>query len=194
MKNYIKSVNFLTSKTAFSVLIILFIVMETVFAVLMNRLEAECGTSLIPDMKIGLTSEQLSSLFEAYKTDGTIAYGIIRSVDFLFPAVYAIMLSVILNFIYRIKYSEPVNYRWILLTPLFGAIFDYTENITLIILNFSHNLINNYSAIILAVFTSLKFILLGLSIFLAVTGAISNFKGSDSAFLTMNPFRRNKKD
>ena len=184
----------MTTKSAITVLIILFIVIESAFAVLMNRLEAACGTSLIPDMKIGVTPQQLASLFDAYKTDGTIAYRIIRSVDFLFPAVYALMLSVILNFIYRIKYSEPANYRWILLTPLFGAIFDYTENIMLIILNSSHNLINNYSAIILGVFTSLKFILLGLSIFLAVTGAISNFKGSDSAFLTMNPFRRNKKD
>lgn len=194
MKHYIKSVNLLTGKTALSILILLFIIAEAAFAVLMNRLEASCGTSIIPDMKIGLSPEQLSSLFAAYKEKGNTAYQTIRAVDFLFPAVYALLLSVILNFIYRIKYSEPANYRWIILTPFFGAIFDYAENLTLVILNFSYNLINNYSAIILGVLTSLKFLLLALSIFLAVTGAISNFKGSDSAFLTMNPFRRNKKD
>lgn len=165
-----------------------FIVIQIIFTLNMPELTKLTEGFSILDMSIGYSADTAYEHFQSYQKASDV-YFRIRTADFFFPAVYAFILSIISVFIYRRKYDNVDNYRWVLCVPFVGAAFDYAENIMLVILY--RLLPSTFSAPIYAlnIFTILKYGLLAFSILLIVTGALSLIKGTDSAFINQNKFR-----
>jgi hypothetical protein len=102
------------------------------------------------------------------------------------------MLSIVSVLVYRRKYNEVDNYRWVILVPFSAALFDYVENILLIALYRMLPARFDAAVSVLNVITILKFGLLALSVLLIITGALSILKGGDSGLIIGNKFKGKK--
>ena len=158
----------------------------------MQRFGELTGGPLL-DMSVGYNA---AFAYERLHTFGSAAniYFRIRLLDFIFPASYGFGISIIASFIYRKKYDDPDNYRWVLAAPFLAAAFDYAENIILVILYRSLPAEFPAAATALNVVSIFKFGLLGLSVLLCVTGFFALLKGGDSMLLRGNKFRGGKQD
>ena len=165
---------------------------ETAFFILMPGFTEATGGPLL-DMSVGYSAEFAYERLVTFEKAADI-YFKIRLIDFFFPLVYGFAFSTLSCFVYRRKYENSDNYRWILRVPFLAAVFDYTENIMLVILYNSLPAQFLTAAKILNIVSILKFGLLGFSILLFVTGALSLLKGGDSALLIGNKFRGEDKD
>ena len=168
------------------------IIFEGVFFTMMPQIIEATGGPIL-DMSVGYSAEFAYERLNSFSKASEI-YSRIRTLDFFFPIVYSFTFSILSCLVYRKKYKSADNYRWILLVPFLGAIFDYTENIMLVILyrNLPEQFMKAASA--LNIISILKFGLLGFSILLFITGALSLMKGSDSMLLMGNKFKGEKKD
>ena len=168
------------------------IVIEILFSILMPQFTEQTGGPLL-DMAVWFTPE---FAYERIKTFSRAAdiYFRIRTIDFFFPAIYSFGFACLNCAVYRKKYKNEENYRWVLTVPFAGALFDYTENIILVILYRSLPKEFPAAASVLNIVTLLKFGFLALSILLLVTGALSLLKGGDSMLLHGNKFKGEKED
>lgn len=165
---------------------------EIAFSILMPEFNEITAGPLL-DMSVWFTPEFAYERLSSFGKAADI-YFKIRTIDFFFPAVYAVGLACLSCAVYRKKYKNEENYRWVLFAPLAGALFDYFENIMLVILYRSLPAEYPAAATVLNYFTLIKFGLLGLSILLIVTGFLSLLKGGDSMLLMGNKFRGDKKE
>lgn len=144
-------------------------------------------------MSIGYSSDFAYERLTTFHLAADV-YFKIRLIDFFFPAAYAVCLSVLSCFVYRKKYEDADNYRWILIVPFLAAVLDYVENIILVILYQSLPAQYHIVASILNIVTILKFCLVGFSVMLFITGAFSILKGGDSMLLMGNKFKGKKQN
>ncbi len=172
--------------------ILLVIIAEIGFSLLTPEFTRLSGGPLL-DMSIWYHADYAYDRLTSFAAAGE-SYFYIRLIDFFFPPIYACTFSILSAVIYRKKYSNPADYRWIIAAPFLGAFFDYSENILLVIL--FRSLPGRYPLIaeICNIATLGKFVLISFSILLIITGAFSLLKGSDSSFLHGNKFRGAKKE
>ncbi len=189
LTNFISRITRLSTVLIFAVLII---AIETGFNAMLPRFVDATGGTLL-DMSVWFTADFAYERLHSFGNAADV-YFLIRMLDFIFPAAYAFGLSVLCSMIYRKKYTEIDNYRWILAIPFSAALFDYVENLILVVLY--RLLPSEYpaAASVLNIITLIKFTLLAFGIFLLVTGIFSLIKGGDSMLLSGNKFRGKKKE
>lgn len=168
------------------------IIAEVGFYMLMPVFTEATGGTIL-DMSVGYSSDFAYERLSTFDKAADV-YFKIRTIDFFFPLFYAFVLSLLSSLIYRKKYQDANNYRWILVVPFIAAVFDYIENIILVILHQALPTQFHFAADVLNIVTILKFTFLGLSVLLFITGAFSLLKGSDSMLLMGNKFKGDKKD
>ncbi|MBI9109512.1 MAG: hypothetical protein JEZ04_22405 [Spirochaetales bacterium] len=168
-----------------------FIAIEIFFSINLPLLTKMTEGRGLLDMSLGYSSDFAYEHLASYK-NAPPAYLRIRIADFFFPIVYAFLLSILLVFVYRKKYAELDNYRWILCVPFAAAFFDYSENIMLTVLYGLLPARFDSAIVVLNVVTILKFGLLSISILLLLAGALSLLKGGDSGFIMGNKFKGKK--
>ena len=85
--------------------------------------------------------------------------------DLLFPIVYAFLLGIALALLYR-----STSYVWFCIIPFYCLLFDYLENITIVILltTFPQQYVS--VAILCEIFKLIKWLLFGATILLVVVG------------------------
>jgi len=113
-------------------LVIFALVVAFVLPAQAERAEVASGGADSPDMSFFYTSDDLYNMAEAYGANGRAAY--IRSrftFDLIFPLSYLFFLATSISWVMKRAVSNP-NSRWRLLNlfPVFGALFDYLENIS----------------------------------------------------------------
>ena len=97
-----------------------------------KRAEASSSGADSPDMSFFYTSADLYNMAEAYGPDGRAAYIRARfTFDLIFPLSYLFFLATSISWVMKRAVSNPDS-RWRLLNlfPVFGALFDYLENIS----------------------------------------------------------------
>lgn len=97
-----------------------------------DRAAAIAGEAGSPDMSYIYSSADLYRMAEAYEPQGRAAYVYARfTFDLIFPLTYLFFLGTALSWV-LIRAVAHAESRWRLLNlfPLFGALFDYLENIT----------------------------------------------------------------
>lgn len=97
-----------------------------------ERAEAISGGADSPDMSFFYTSTDLYNIAEAYGAEGRAAYIRARfTFDLIFPLSYLFFLVTSISWAMNCAVLNP-NSRWRLLNlfPVFGALFDYLENIS----------------------------------------------------------------
>jgi len=97
-----------------------------------QRAEAASGGADSPDTSFFYTSTDLYNMAEAYGPDGRAAYVRARfTFDLIFPLSYLFFLATSISWVMK-RAVQDENSRWRLLNlfPIFGALFDYLENIS----------------------------------------------------------------
>lgn len=176
-----------TNRKNIFILILLIVCIEVLFNILLPGFTEKTGNTII-DMSPAITKEDAYSRLESVDM-AKKEYFYIRLIDFIFPAVYAITFSVVSCGIYRKKYSNIDNYKWILIVPIIGAISDYIENIILVLLRLLLPIKIPVAIYVLNFFIIIKFLFICISILLIITGLLALLKGGDSSFLMGNKFR-----
>ena len=93
--------------------------------------EETSGGTGSPDTSFFYTTADLYRMAESYGETGRAAYIYARfTFDLIFPLVYTAFLATAISWLFRRGF--PAGSRWQLanLAPIFGAIFDYLENIS----------------------------------------------------------------
>jgi hypothetical protein len=97
-----------------------------------ERAEAVSQGSGSPDMSYFYSSTDLYNMAETYGTEGRAAYIRARfTFDLVFPLTYLFFLATSISWV-MLRAVPDANSRWRLLNlfPVFGALFDYLENIS----------------------------------------------------------------
>ena len=113
-------------------LVIFVLVIAFVLPAQAQSAEAASGGADSPDTSFFYTSTDLYNMAEAYGVDGRAAYVRARfTFDLIFPLSYLFFLATSISWVMTRAVADPDS-RWRLLNlfPMFGALFDYLENIS----------------------------------------------------------------
>lgn len=127
----------------------------------------------ILDLERTYTPEQAYRILESQGEIGRQFYKrIIILLDFVFPTIYMIFWSVIINFLFTRWLTTENKMHKLCLVPLLAGISDYIENVLILTMihYFPQKLYN--IAVLANVMTILKGIFSGLSIFLIIAGVV----------------------
>ena len=160
------------------VVLILFILTMAVFSlmIMFTIPKVESFASGIPlfDMSpTGYSYQQAISLLESLGEDGRNVYLFQQlPVDFIYPGLFAISYALLLTWLFAKSFTTNSKIFLLVLVPVLGGLFDYLENIGIIIMinafpNISQKLVGVVSAFTLlkSAFTAGFYILLLLGIF-----------------------------
>ncbi len=112
----------------FWLLLLLFVACLLAFKLVLNKLQMCCGTTQIPDTFFHYTPQQLYRLFQTYGPIGKKWYLIAMGIDFIYPLVYANLLSFLLTFLLRKAFQQEVMRCRLCALPFAAAFADYVEN------------------------------------------------------------------
>jgi len=113
-------------------LVIFALVVAFVLPAQAQRAEAASGGTDSPDTSFFYTRDDLYNMAEAYGVNGRTAYIRARfTFDLVFPLSYLFFLATSISWVMKRAVANPDS-RWRLLnlSPVFGALFDYLENIS----------------------------------------------------------------
>jgi hypothetical protein len=113
-------------------LLIFALVVAFVLPAQAERAEAASGGADSPDTSFFYASEDLYNMAEAYGPEGRAAYVRARfTFDLIFPLSYLFFLATSISWVMlRAVPAENSPWRLLNLFPVFGALFDYLENIS----------------------------------------------------------------
>jgi hypothetical protein len=115
---------------ALSTLIIFLLFTAFVLPGQSSRAAVNTGSAKTPDLSLYYTADELYQMAEAYGGEGRVAYVRARfTFDLVWPLVYMIFLSTEISWVYGKAFAMGSPWRLTNLTPIFGAVFDYLENI-----------------------------------------------------------------
>jgi len=142
-----------------------------------ERAEAVSQGAGSPDMSYFYSSADLYNMAETYGAEGRAAYIRARfTFDLVFPLTYLFFLATSISWV-MLRAAPDANSRWRLLNlfPVFGALFDYLENISasVVMLNYpQHTPILDSLA---SVFTLIKWIFVNGSFVILVPALLIAF-------------------
>lgn len=101
---------------------------------IMTLLDITGGAS-IPDMELWYSGESLYGILGALGEAGRFFYlTSVLPLDLVFPTCYGVFLAIILSHLVRIAGLQGTIWQYVVLLPIVAAIFDYAENILMIII------------------------------------------------------------
>jgi hypothetical protein len=125
--------------------------------------EEVTGSSNSPDTSLIYNSDDLFKIASDYGEEGRDAYILLRfTFDLVWPIVYFMFLASLIGvMIKRLQLKE--KYRYLILLPVFGLVFDYLENITSVIVMYKYPTEMLFFANVAPYMTFLKWIFIGVS-------------------------------
>jgi hypothetical protein len=137
-----------------------------------SQAEANTGNARSPDMSFYYSANDLYRMAEAFGKEGREAYVRARfTFDVIWPLVYTIFLCTGISWIYRRVFSPGSLWQLANLVPVFGALFDYLENISTSLVMIRYPNPTVLVDALAAVFTMTKWIFVTSSFILLLTGA-----------------------
>jgi hypothetical protein len=137
------------------------------------RAEAYAGSVGSPDMSLLYSPDDLYDTAKAYGDEGRTAYVRSRfSFDVIWPLVYTLFLSTSISWVYGRAFAPQSRWQVANLAPIFGALFDYLENVSTSIVMLRYP---NQTAVIAAlapIFTLAKWVFASGSFALLLVGAM----------------------
>ncbi len=139
---------------------LLFLILSVVTIVIMSVgispvMAAESGGLASLDTRLFYSYSDVTELLTALGPTGRLYYLYQKAVDSFFPIGYGMGLALALGYLCKkIDLKDPLNI--IILLPIIGAIFDYTENILIATQIISFPFVSELVASIAAIATLLK--------------------------------------
>jgi hypothetical protein len=133
--------------------------------------------SFSPDMNLfdlsptGYSETYATSLLETLGANGRSKYLTVQlPLDFIYPVLFAITCSLLLTWSFNKYLNENSKLYYFILIPVFAGVFDYIENVLIIIMLESYPNVSSIvvelsslSTILKSLFTSIFFVILILS-------------------------------
>ena len=134
------------------------------------------GMKILDLMPTGYSAEYVQKLFETLGETGRKIYLWQQlPLDTLYPALFAISFSLLLSYIFKKIFSEKNKIQKVSLLPIFAGLFDYLENIGIILmLNIYPNFqpwianITNVFSVFKSFLTTLVFLFIIIGLFVLV--------------------------
>jgi hypothetical protein len=136
--------------------------------------EQVAGDAGSPDTSFYYSAGDLYQMAEAYGEQGRSDYIRARfTFDLIWPLIYTLFLVTSIGWFYGKAFPPGSRWQWANLAPLFGALFDYLENVSTSLVMARYPDQTAVVATLAPVFTMLKWILLGVSFALLVAGIVA---------------------
>ncbi len=120
-----------TSWVALSALLIFLLFTALVLPGQASQANAENGGAGSPDLSFFYTADDLYQMAESYGEQGRDAYVRARfTFDLVWPVVYTFFLVTGISWVYFRAFPPASLWQRANLVPLFGALFDYLENLS----------------------------------------------------------------
>ncbi len=149
-----------------------------------NLMHYANGMKILDMQPTGYSAEFARSLFNQLGENGRDYY-LYRQIplDMVYPFLFAVSYSILLTYLFKKSFKPESKLHYLSIIPLFGGLFDYFENIGIIIMlsiypNFSINLANvtNIFSLLKSFSTTLFFILLIIGIFGFTINKVKNLQ------------------
>jgi hypothetical protein len=135
--------------------------------------EEETGAGPSPDSSFFYTPADLYEMAESYGEAGRAAYIRARfTFDLVWPLAYLFFLATTLSLLLRHAFRSPSRMQTANLLPLFGALFDYLENIGAALVMARYPQTTIIVDLLTPIFTMLKWVAIGGSFALLLVAAI----------------------
>lgn len=170
-------VNRLTTRLNLLILLLLLIASSLGFTVAINRIEGFSGGTKTMDTLFSYSPEDAYSMIDSFGDEGWAYYIFIETkLDFVYPIIYTFFAAILYTLIFnKILPSEHILQR-LHIFPSGALLVDYMENVSIIILVKSFPAHLNSLARLASIFTSIKWILLGLNGVILIVGGIYWFR------------------
>lgn len=127
-----------------------------------------------PDLSLTYTPDNLYRMAEAYGEDGRQEYIRARfTFDLAWPIVYGLFLTTSLTWLFVKAFPQESVWRVANIVPILGVLFDYLENISTSLVMLRYPQTTPIAASLAPVFTLVKWILVGGSFILLLSGIIA---------------------
>lgn len=137
------------------------------------RAETYAGSVGSPDMSLLYFPDDLYDTADAYGDEGRTAY--VRSrftFDLIWPLVYTLFLSTAISWIYVRAFALRSRWQLANLAPLFGALWDYLENVSTSIVMLRYPNQTPVMDVLAPIFTLVKWIFVSGSFVLLLVGVV----------------------
>jgi hypothetical protein len=136
-----------------------------------SKAEAANNDTGSPDLSFFYSVADLYKMAEAYGKDGRTSYIRARfSFDLIFPLVYTTFLTTWISWTFQRAFSQDNNWQLANLTPLLGMGFDFLENVSTSVVMAHYPAQSPGIDWLATAFTPLKWIFIGGSFILLLTG------------------------
>ena len=121
------------------------------------------GSASSPDTSLLYSSDDLFDMAETYGEEGRDAYILLRfTFDIVWPIVYLMFLVSFISLLIK-NLNLKEKYKYLILLPLFGVIFDFLENISSVIVMHKYPVEMVFFANLAPIMTLIKWGLIGIS-------------------------------
>lgn len=135
--------------------------------------ESVAGGAGSPDTSLTYNAQDLYRMAEAYGEQGRQAYIRARfTFDLVWPLVYTLCLVTAISWVFGKAFASDSLWQRANLVPLFGALFDYLENVSTSLVMYRYPNLTPVVAALAPVFTLVKWVLLGASFMLLLAGIV----------------------
>lgn len=135
--------------------------------------EQVAGDAGSPDTSFFYSAGELYQMAEAYGEQGRSDYIRARfTFDLIWPLVYILFLVTAISWVYSKAFPPGSKWQWANLAPLFGALFDYLENVSTSLVMARYPAQTAVIAALAPAFTMLKWVFLGASFALLLIGIV----------------------
>ena len=151
--------------------VLLFFALQMLFSIVIMPAASGSGEHDLPilDLQFFYTPKQAYEIIGAYTPAMRQIAAITRlTLDIIYPVIYGMMLSLLLMITFRRAFAVD----WVVFIPWGGVLFDYLENIGFAIMFLSYPKEFFFLSQVSAIFTALKWILIGLAFLLALIGGV----------------------
>lgn len=155
--------------------VLLFFALQMLFSIVIMPAASGSNDTDLPilDLQYFYTAEQAYEIVAAYTPAMRQAAAVTRlTLDIIYPVVYGMMLALLLTLTFRRAFSPKTFADAAVFIPWGGVLFDYLENIGFAIIFLSYPKEFHFLAQVSAIFTALKWSLIGLAFLLALVGGL----------------------
>lgn len=163
-----------TGWVALSALVVFLLFTALVLPQQALRAEQATGAAESPDTSFSYAADDLYQMAESYGPEGRVAYTRARfTFDLIWPLVYTAFLVTAISWLYA--ESFPADSRWqrANLVPVLAALFDVLENLSTSLVMLRYPARTPVVDLLAPLFTSSKWVLVGLSFALLLIGAVA---------------------
>ncbi len=155
--------------------VLLFFALQMLFSIIIMPAASGSSDHNLPvlDLQFFYTPRQAYEIIGTYSPSMRQAAAITRlTLDVVYPLIYGMMLTFLLTLTFRRAFAPRPLADAAIFIPWGGVLFDYLENIGFAVMFLSYPKEYYFLAQVSAVFTALKWTLIGVAFVLALAGGV----------------------